>query len=245
MVNYKLIQGKMNDNIEFNRVPGFEDLRNNKLTDIIKFTGNFESYSSLKDCLRAYYLLKNEGKITIAYAYKGIIKNISIPFKDDIKFLDYNNICVFLKNNIKNIDFLQKIYNNEKKYYDTNMNHLPYNINEFSRYMHLLNRYPDNVTLDIEEAFFDYLTRIVLCRISSKNIKTGKYDISFSKTRQYGMYLSNLAKQISNLDFSDMNYKNQIIDYIDEHKNIVLKSKTLQKTKKKNQVDGQISLFDL
>ncbi len=95
----------------YSKVPGFNDLDENALTDIIRFTTSFENNNELFNFLKDTNLIPEnmqKGYFNIAL-FKG--KNVSIlpygiPYACDKKFYDINYLKFHFATHFRNLDFM-------------------------------------------------------------------------------------------------------------------------------------------
>ena len=95
----------------YSKVPGFNDLDENALTDIIRFTTSFENNNELFNFLKDTNLIPEnmqKGYFNIAL-FKG--KNVSIlpygiPYECDKKFYDINYLKFHFATHFRNLDFM-------------------------------------------------------------------------------------------------------------------------------------------
>ncbi len=103
--------GKVKEITGYTKIPGFDDLNENALSDIIRFTTSFKNHTELLNFLKDTDLISENlqnGYLSIAL-FKG--KNISIlpygiPYECDKKFYDINNLKFYFSNQFSNLNFM-------------------------------------------------------------------------------------------------------------------------------------------
>ena len=96
----------------YSKVPGFDDLDENALTDIIRFTTSFENNNELFNFLKDTNLIPEnmqKGYFNIAL-FKGkndiVILPYGIPSACDKKFYDINYLKFHFAMKLRNLDFM-------------------------------------------------------------------------------------------------------------------------------------------
>ena len=96
----------------YSKIPGFDNLNENALTDIIRFTTSFKDYNELLNFLKDTNLLPENfknGYLNIAL-FKGkkdiVFLPYGIPYECDKKFYDINYLKFHFSTNFRNLDFM-------------------------------------------------------------------------------------------------------------------------------------------
>ena len=235
-MNYYLIQeGDIDNPIQFNTIPGLEELKLNKIDSIDKFTGIFTCYSDLKDTLYSYNLLRNDKEVKICYQLKGQIKSIKygIVFADGFKFINYDNILAFLYRNRNNLDLMNAILNKEEHENEHNQFYALYKLKNHISY---LSNNPASLDdgVEIEYEFSNFFRKYVDFKVKKKNSK-GEYITRYTELRKLGLFLVNQAKKNEKLDTTTM-------DYVDNPIKIQPQMQKVKKRTKNKHVEGQYTL---
>ena len=97
----------------YSTVPGFNDLNENALTDIIRFTTSFKNHNELLNFLKDTDLLPENfqnGYLNITL-FKGkndiVFLPYGIPYECDKKFYDINYLKFHFSTNFRNLNFMQ------------------------------------------------------------------------------------------------------------------------------------------
>ena len=104
--------GKAKEIAGYSKVPGFDNLDENALTDIIRFTTSFENNNELFNFLKDTNLIPEDlqkGYLNIAL-FKGknniVFLPYGIPYACDKKFYDINYLKFHFSTHFRNLDFM-------------------------------------------------------------------------------------------------------------------------------------------
>ena len=181
--------GKTKEIMGYSKVPGFDNLNENALTDIIRFTTSFKNHTELINFLKDTELLPEKyqnGYLNIAI-FKG--KNeisflpYGIPFECDKKFYSINYLKFHLTMAFRNINFMEHFIS---EFYDS--------LKDVPIYREDLRRIRDGFEIFKKEKVVmnDAITSIenfVRIYCTRKN-KEGKYEINFLNMHKLVMFTS-------------------------------------------------------
>lgn len=242
MSKYRLVQESKE--VDFNVIPDFNDLNNNRLEDIIKFTGVFKNEDELRNYLKHYKLINTDKPLKIKYRYAHKDKTLihGITYRDDIKFINVRNIESFLVNNRYNTNFLDNLCRHYRNSYNNNGN-----IFAIRNYICVLNEKQEamddarQIVYEFDAAILDFVKK----ECYKYDSKTGKYNISFKNLRDLGMFLSLQTKRDETLNISSMDNTDDITEYISSKNISVEETKEIVKphvkVKTKNNYNGQMT----
>ena len=248
MAKYYLSSGQ--NNIEFNNITDFTDLKYDELSDVIKFTGIFKSESELKLYLLNHRLVRTAAPLRITYQYKQQVKHLKygVTYYNDLKFFSEKNIRMVIQRNKHNYEFLEAMSNYLKDD--------PSQLGNYERIrgrMLLLKKFV--VSLDDENEInvdFDYTIDDLVkreCHTYNSKTKQSNEKNNFRGLRDLAMFLSYCENKY-NLIVEDLD-SNEYLDYADEHSSYEIEENIQEarynqkiKTKKKD-IRGQMTFsFD-
>lgn len=240
MAKYRLVQG--NNDIDFTKIPEFNNLKQSELKDLIKFTGCFKNEEELRGYLKHYDLIDYSDKLSIKYKYNKEDKTLKygITYKDQVPFIDYTNIINFLcqnSNNEKLLDCIYRVYYNEKTNNYANLIVIREYLNVLRRKQFALDD-RDQITREYYQALTDFAKK----ECFRYNRKTRNYDLNFRGMRDLGMLLA-LQTNVNHLNLNNLTGTNEITNYISS-KNIEVYTEPcieIAKVKTKKQVKGQMT----
>lgn len=237
MVNYKLSfkEGKEFKEIIWNK-ENYAKFNNHLLKDIDTFTGLFDDNLSLKQELIKIDSLSTEfisRKIGIRYYIKGHISlmQYELVLKDDIKFFDIDFIKSYLKIMKKDIVLLEKLCNHYRNSYINGRN-----INIIREYINkvLNNEIDDKIIKRLDLVLENFVDREIYTYDPTINTYlVDEYDnkkISYKSLHSLAMFLA-----------YDNKKRLEPKIYIKQNPEL---DKVKVKSKKKDQIPGQYSLFE-
>lgn len=249
MAKYRLVQDS--DLIMFNNTPDFNDLKNDNLSDIIKFTGFFKNADELKEYLNKYKLIKSNKPLSIKYRFGGKDNSLryGISYYDALKFFNEENMIEFIEQNRTNPFFLETLCNHYRNSYVNGGNIL-----EIRNYIKVLEK--NQAALDdqseIVKDFYFAINGFVRRECNRYDSKKKKYFPNFKGMRDLAMFLYYQTGKYDTLTTYGMNNTNEFIEYcqnkelqpIEQTEGLVEKIKVKTKKKDKNNFPGQMSLTD-
>ncbi len=200
-MNYSLIIRKNNSIFEvvgFSQIPGYNNLQEHNLKDIVAFTSSFENKNELIEFLLNFSLIpKNysDGNIEITYKKTGTYKRgkdlpkilpFGISYSDEKDFFDINYLVKYYIEKTKDINFFKEFVNRYSK-----LENVTIFANLINYFKCVLIEY--EMTGKITKFLTNNIVRFIELYTHRKK-DTGEYTLDFPRLRDLAMFAINYER---------------------------------------------------